>query len=89
VNYFLKLCFPSFFLFVILGCESKDPIQIQPREFSLNIVDPVQIDCFGDMMLLDYDSKAEKYLLANQVYNEYLEVDGQGKILNNNKFQNE
>jgi hypothetical protein len=80
VNYFLKLCFHSFFLFVILGCESKDPIQIQPREFSLNIVDPVQIDFFGDMMLLDYDSKAEKYLLANQVYNEYLEVDGQGKF---------
>lgn len=89
MNYFRKLYLPSFFLFFILGCQSKDATEDQPKEFSLEIVDSVQIDYLGEMMLIDYDSKTDKYLLTNEVYNEYLEVDDQGKILNNNKFRSE
>ena len=57
-----------------------------PKTFSLDIIDSVQIDYLGEMMLIDFDPKTEKYLLSTEFYQEYLEVDAQGKILNHNKF---
>lgn len=89
MNSYPRLLLSSFLLSVLMSCESSDPTESQPKEFSLEIVDSVQIDYLGDMMLLDYDPKADKYLLSNEVYNEYLEVDELGKILNKNKFNEE
>ncbi|WP_225587113.1 hypothetical protein [Algoriphagus sp. Y33] len=46
----------------------------------------MEIDHLGEMKLLDYEPKTEKYLLATEEPREYLEVDWQGKILNHNEF---
>lgn len=75
-----------FFVFGLLSCGEKTESNTSPKSFSLEITDSVQVDYLGEMMLLDYDAKTDKYLLATDSYYEYLEVDGKGKILNHNKF---
>lgn len=74
--------------FSISCAEKKDQDQTAPK-FSLELVDSVQVDYLGDLMLLDYDPATEKYLLANDSYYEYLEVDGSGNIINSNKFNSD
>lgn len=73
----------------VFSCGGTSENSSSPQNFSLEIVDSVQVDFLGEMMLQDYDPKADKYLLTTDVYYEYLEVDGQGKILNHNKFSEE
>src|SRR5690606_38546351 len=73
----------------LLSCGEKTESTSDPKTFSLEITDSVQIDYLGEMMLLDYDPKSDKYLLATNSYYEYLEVDDEGKILNHNKFSEE
>lgn len=70
----------------LLSCGENKESSSAPKSFSLEITDSVQVDFLGDMMLLDYDPKADKYLLSTDVYYEYLEVDKLGKILNHHKF---
>jgi hypothetical protein len=70
----------------LFSCSENKESNSAPKSFSLEITDSVQVDFLGDMMLLDYDPKADKYLLSTEVYYEYLEVDKQGKILNHHKF---
>jgi len=72
--------------FSLFSCGANPESNTSQKTFSLEIIDSVQVDYLGEMMLLDYDPKAEKYLLATNVYQEYLEVDGKGKILNHHKF---
>ncbi|PZX50620.1 hypothetical protein [Algoriphagus chordae] len=76
----------STILLSLFSCGEKAENTIEPKAFSLEIIDSVQVDYLGEMMLLDYDAKAEKYLLATDAYYEYLEVNEDGKILNQNKF---
>ncbi|MBN7811182.1 hypothetical protein J0A68_09450 [Algoriphagus sp. H41] len=73
----------------VFSCGGNPENSNSPQNFSLEIVDSVQVDFLGEMMLQDYDPKADKYLLTTDVYYEYLEVDGQGKILNHYKFSEE
>jgi hypothetical protein len=80
-----QLVLVQFFL-ALLSCGEKTESISAPKSFSLEITDSVQIDFLGEMMLLDYDPNAEKYLLATDSYHEYLEVDGKGVILNHHKF---
>ncbi|MEB2784325.1 hypothetical protein [Algoriphagus persicinus] len=68
------------------SCSRNSDNSSSQKTFRLEITDSVQIDFLGEMMLLDYDPKAEKYLMATDSYYEYLEVDDSGKILNHNKF---
>jgi hypothetical protein len=86
----MKLQFTHFFICSIaislLSCGEKTGNNSITKSFSLEITDSLQIDYMGEMMLLDYDPKADKYLLATDSYYEYLEVDGDRKILNHNKF---
>lgn len=72
--------------FSLFSCGGNPESSSTPKTFSLEIIDSVQVDYLGEMMLMDYDSKADKYLLATDSYYEYLEVDNEGKILNHNKF---
>lgn len=74
---------------MIFSCSPKEQNEEKEKTFSLEIVDSIQVDFLGEMMLLDYDQKSEKYLLATESYFEYLEVDDQGKILLHNKFSEE
>jgi len=73
----------------LFSCGENKESSSAPKTFSLEITDSIQVDFLGDMMLLDYDPKADKYLLSTDVYYEYLEVDKQGKILNHHKFSEE
>ncbi len=79
----LALCAATFLLFC---CGENKENDSAPKSFSLEITDSVQVDHLGEMMLLDYDPKADKYLLSTDAYYEYLEVDKLGKILNHHKF---
>src|SRR5688572_16018817 len=70
----------------LFSCGENKESSSAPKSFSLEITDSIQVDFLGDMMLMDYDPKAGKYLLSTEVYYEYLEVDENGKILNHHKF---
>ena len=89
----MKLQFTHFLISSIaislLSCGEKTENNSITKSFSLEITDSVQIDYLGEMMLLDYDPKTDKYLLATDSYYEYVEVDEDGKILNHNKFSEE
>ncbi|RAI89237.1 hypothetical protein [Algoriphagus yeomjeoni] len=86
----MKLNLPHFVLITLVisnfSCGEKTESESSSRSFSLEITDSMQVDYLGEMMLLDYDPKTDKYLLATDSYYEYLEVDGNGKILNHHKF---
>ena len=68
------------------ACSQNSESSKNQKSFSLEITDSVQVDYLGEMMLLDYDPKTDKYLLATDSYYEYLEVNTEGEILNHNKF---
>ena len=72
--------------FLLFSCGENKESNSDPKSYSLEITDSVQVDHLGEMMLLDYDPKADKYLLSTDAYYEYLEVDENGKILNHHKF---
>ncbi|WP_074225213.1 hypothetical protein [Algoriphagus halophilus] len=57
--------------------------------FSLVLSDSLEVDYLGDLMLLDYDPEEGKYLLSNDTYYEYVEVEGSGEILNHHQFNSE
>ncbi|WP_425640038.1 hypothetical protein ACPUEN_09495 [Algoriphagus yeomjeoni] len=86
----MKLNLPHFVLITLVisnfSCGEKTESESASKTFSLEITDSVQVDYLGEMMLLDYDPKTDKYLLTTDSYYEYLEVDGNGKILNHHKF---
>lgn len=71
------------------ACGQSSESSKEQKRFSLEITDSVQVDYLGEMMLLDYDPKTDKYLLANDSYYEYMEVDAEGEILNHNKFKSD
>lgn len=73
----------------IFSCEKKSKSNSEPKRFSLEVVDSVQVDFLGEMMLMDYDTKSDEYLLASNSYREYLEVNELGEILNQNKFDSD
>ncbi|MEP2296925.1 hypothetical protein, partial [Algoriphagus sp.] len=77
------------FLSGLFSCGEKTEKTSASKSFSLEIIDSVQIDYLGEMMLMDYDPKADKYLLATDSYYEYLEVNTKGEFLNHNKFSEE
>lgn len=83
----IKLILFVFFLVSTFSCGEKAKNTKEPKTFSLEITDSIQIDHLGDMMLLDYDPQGEKYLVATEEPWEYMEVDDHGKILNHNKFK--
>lgn len=70
----------------IFSCGEKKQSDNTSRTFSLEIEDSIQVDYLGEMELIDYDPKTDKYLLAKDYSEEYLEVDDSGKILTHKSF---
>jgi hypothetical protein len=81
------------FLLVLLvfcfSCSDGNKEEAKSISYSFEVVDSVLVDYLGNMNLQDYDPKSLKYLLTNDVYFEYLEIDESGDILNHNKFSEE
>ena len=71
---------------VLISCEGSSVKVKEPTNFSFEITDSVQVDFLGEMMLMDYDSRQEKYLLSSNDFDEYLEVGESGEILNHTKL---
>lgn len=75
--------YPLGFLCVFLGlfsCNEKEKGD-SPISFRLVLEDSIKVDHLGNLYLLDYDKKEQKYLLANESYYEYMEVNDQGEKL--------
>lgn len=79
----LVLCAAALALF---SCGGNPEEVNEPVNFSFEILDSVQVDFLGDMKLVDYDAKEDKYLLTTSYSEEYLEVDSNGKILTQKNF---
>lgn len=82
-------CLLSVFGMLVFSCSPNEQKEEKEKTYSLEIIDSVQVDYLGEMMLLDYDQNSEKYLLATDSYYEYLEVNDEGEILLHNKFSEE
>ncbi|MBN3583139.1 hypothetical protein JYB64_12140 [Algoriphagus aestuarii] len=85
----IKFCFLAVLGVLVFSCSSDKEEETTNRTFSLQIIDSVQVDYLGEMMLLDYDPRSEKYLLTTDSYFEYLEVNDNGEILLHHKFSEE
>lgn len=72
--------------FVLASCGVNSDKVNEPISFSFEITDSVQVDFLGEMLLMGYDSKLDKYLLSTEIFDEYLEVDKSGKILNHHEL---
>lgn len=72
--------------FVVFSCGGTSKKVNEPVNFSFEIIDSVQVDFLGDLKLIDYDAKEDKYLLTTSYSEEYLEVGNQGRILTHKKF---
>lgn len=72
--------------FGLLSCVQNSESSKEQKIFSLEITDSVLVDYLGDMKLIDYDPISDKYLLATDYTEEYLEVDNKGEILSQKNF---
>lgn len=73
--------------FIFLSCGRHTEKKGEPLNFSLKITDSVQINFLGELILMDYDSQQDKYLLSTEDQYEYLEVNASGEILNHHKLE--
>ncbi len=69
-------------ILALSSCSSEKVESENPVELVLEISDSLQIDFLGDMRLQDYDLANDQYLLVSDQSQKYLEVDGEGKIMN-------
>ena len=76
----------GFLAVVLFSCGGNTEEVNKPINFSFEITDSVQVDFLGEMMLMGYDSKKDKYLLATDEFDEYLEVNDSGEILSQNEL---
>lgn len=83
----LAICALVFGLFSCGNNSSVSQVEQASNSFSLELIDSVQIDFLGDMKLIDYDAQHEKYLISDNSGRNYLEVDDQGKVLNQNELR--
>ncbi|MBC6368625.1 hypothetical protein [Algoriphagus sp. AK58] len=64
---------------IVLGCFSCNTTKDQPKEsYSLQVEDSVMIDHLGSLYLIDYDYQSDKYLLSDESFYSYVEVDAEG-----------
>ncbi|MFN3996650.1 hypothetical protein [Algoriphagus sp.] len=68
-------------LSALSSCGSEKVESDKPVELVFEISDSLQIDFLGEMRLQDYDHASDQYLLVSDQSQKYLEVDGQGKIV--------
>lgn len=75
-NYIFGLSILSSLCF---GCSTSQ--DNQPTSFSLEVQDSISIDYLKPRYLIDYDPIQGKYLLSNESYYQYLEVNESGEII--------
>lgn len=78
-----KHCFSIFISLIWFACQSPKE---DPKSFSLTLKDSIYVDQLDPRYLVDYDRVNGKYLLSNNSYYEYLELDKDGKKLYEGKF---
>lgn len=81
---------PKFFVILVLAttfaCSEKDEKSQVKTNYAFEVVDSVLVNYLGDMIMLDYDAPSEKYLISQIMFQDFLEVDESGKILNQYAF---
>ena len=79
MNRFLLPCVAALSLF---SCSKKDNSSaIEPHNYSLEILDSLQIDYLGDLWIQDYDSISQGYLAKGNGDMEFMILDGDGMTL--------
>ncbi|PZX50621.1 hypothetical protein [Algoriphagus chordae] len=73
-------------LFAVFSCGRNSEKVAHPDNFSFELVDSIQVDFLGEMKLIDYDAKEDKYLLTTDFTEKYLEIDSEGNILREKDF---
>ena len=86
MKFFKKHMVISFLAIALFSCGGNTEKVNKPINFSFQITDSVQVDFLEEMTLMDYDSNQEKYLLATNEFDEYLEVNDSGEILSQNEL---
>lgn len=77
-------------IFVILGCNSSDrESQDYASNYSIEIVDSLQIDYLGDLWIIDYDSSSQRYLSWGNREREVLILNESGNITSTLNFPTE
>jgi hypothetical protein len=78
---------PFLGLLFLLGCESSDETdQGKAVNYSIEIVDSLQIDYLGDLWIIDYDSSSQKYLAWGNGDREVLVLNESGGIFSTFNF---
>ena len=85
VNRIKLAAFCLFSGWVCFSCKTPDG-KTAAKSFHLELVDSVLVDFQGDLHLADYDPQEQKYLLTDDANFSYLEIDGQGNILNQGRL---
>lgn len=79
--------YPLIFIGLIVGIYSCNPTTEQAeKNFSLHVVDSVVIDHLGSLYLLDYEETSDRFLLSNESYFNYVEVNSKGEKLYEGKL---
>jgi hypothetical protein len=68
-------------ILTLASCNSKNSEPEKPVELALVLSDSIQVDFLGEMRLQDYVPASDQYLLVSDQAQKYLEVDAQGKII--------
>ncbi|WP_026953200.1 hypothetical protein [Algoriphagus mannitolivorans] len=68
---------------LIASCSPKKSDTNSKTELSLEVIDSIQVDFLGELRLQDYDANLDQYLLVNDMSQAYLEVSGDGKVVQN------
>jgi hypothetical protein len=77
----MRKLMPFLGLLFLLGCESSgETDQIKTLNYSIEIVDSLQIDYLGDLWIMDYDSSSQRYLAWGNGDREVLVLNESGGI---------
>ena len=73
-------------LFSIFSCRERSRSHSSSGTYSLEIIDSIEVDYLGDMRLIDYDEREDKYLILDNSNRIYLEVSDKGDVVNRNEL---
>ena len=86
MNFFKNHLAKGLVALALFSCGGNSEKVNDPLNFSFEITDSVQVDFLGEMMLMGYDGKQDKYLLSTDAFDEYLEVNTSGEIRNHHEL---
>jgi hypothetical protein len=68
-------------VFFCTSCGPKSPESSKAVSLALEVTDSIQVDYLGEMRLQDYDPGSDQYLLVSDLFQNYLEVGADGKVI--------